>query len=280
MNVHQFSTYYRPASVNPLVLALHCSGSVGAQWRALQDRLGVGYTFSAPDMVGTRRIGHWSSSTPFTLAHEAAPFIEAIGRHEGPVHLVGHSYGGGVALHIAARRPQRIASLTLYEPSAFHLLKEMGVEGGKAFAEVLDVARAMREALDADAPDRGAACFIDYWNGTGAWRSMKPALREEILAYLPKGPLDYSALEAEDTSSAVYAGFGFPVMIMRGGRSPRPVRLIAGHLLRQIPAALGFDLLEAGHMGPITHAAEVAERFARHIENACVFFHGHSHAAA
>jgi pimeloyl-ACP methyl ester carboxylesterase len=194
--------------------------------------------------------------------------------------LVGHSYGGGVALHIAARRPQRIASLTLYEPSAFHLLKEMGVEGRKAHAEVVDVARGMREALDAGAPDRGAACFIDYWNGTGAWPSMKPALREEILAYLPKGPLDYAALEAENTSSAVYAGFGFPVMIMRGGRSPRPVRLIAGHLLRQIPAALSFDLLEAGHMGPITHAAEVAERFARHIENACVFFHGYSHAAA
>src|SRR6266536_155294 len=36
-----------------------------------------------------------------------------------PVHLIGHSYGGGVALRVAVERSNRIASLTLYEPAAF-----------------------------------------------------------------------------------------------------------------------------------------------------------------
>src|SRR6266536_1481912 len=36
-----------------------------------------------------------------------------------PVHLIGHSYGGGVALRVAVERSNRIASLTLYEPTAF-----------------------------------------------------------------------------------------------------------------------------------------------------------------
>jgi pimeloyl-ACP methyl ester carboxylesterase len=31
-------------------------------------------------------------------------------------HLVGHSYGGVVALSLAQRAPQRLDSLTLYEP--------------------------------------------------------------------------------------------------------------------------------------------------------------------
>lgn len=85
----------------------------------LRDRLGTGLAFSAPDMIGTRSAGHWTGGTPFTLADEAAPIIAAIERRGVPVHLVGHSYGGGVALYIAARHPERIASLTLYEPSAF-----------------------------------------------------------------------------------------------------------------------------------------------------------------
>jgi pimeloyl-ACP methyl ester carboxylesterase len=47
------------------------------------------------------------------------------------VHLVGHSYGG-VALHAVLARKDRAASLTLYEPSAFHLLKQLDA-GAAAF---------------------------------------------------------------------------------------------------------------------------------------------------
>ncbi|MCT7374171.1 alpha/beta fold hydrolase [Chelativorans salis] len=195
------------------------------------------------------------------------------------MHLVGHSYGGGVALHPATRRPERIASLTLYEPSAFHLLNEIGVEGREAYAEIMDVAGRIRKALDDAVPEAGARCFIDYWNGLGSWRAMKAAIRAEILAYLPKAPLEFAALAEENILSTVYADFPFPVMIMRGGRSPRSVQLIADYLARRIPAAVRIDLPEAGHMGPITHAEMVAERFAPHIENACVFFNGHSQAA-
>src|SRR5437660_10953064 len=41
------------------------------------------------------------------------PFLEP------RTHLVGHSYGGVIALLAAARRPEAIASLTVIEPPAF-----------------------------------------------------------------------------------------------------------------------------------------------------------------
>ena len=43
----------------------------------------------------------------FTLGDEAARTIEVIDRSGRKVHLVGHSYGGGVALHAALARPAR-----------------------------------------------------------------------------------------------------------------------------------------------------------------------------
>jgi pimeloyl-ACP methyl ester carboxylesterase len=49
----------------------------------------------------------WSGEHAFTLADEAKRAIALIDGSEGKVHLVGHSYGGGVALHAALARPAR-----------------------------------------------------------------------------------------------------------------------------------------------------------------------------
>src|SRR5206468_11485635 len=55
---------------------------------------------------------------PVTLADEAALLGEQLEAAEGPIHLVGHSYGGAVAFKMATSEPwaSRIRSLTLIEP--------------------------------------------------------------------------------------------------------------------------------------------------------------------
>jgi hypothetical protein len=65
-------------------------------------------------------------SAPFTLADEAARTIALVDKCEGKP--VGH-YVGGVALHVSVARLGQIASLVLYEPSAFHLLRQMNGDG-------------------------------------------------------------------------------------------------------------------------------------------------------
>src|SRR5262245_12500855 len=104
------------------VIALHCSGAGAAQWRGLRDALGADYELNAPEHYGCESAGPWTGAHAFSLADEAARTIALIDESEHRVHLVGHSYGGGVALHVALARPEKLASLTLYEPSAFHLL--------------------------------------------------------------------------------------------------------------------------------------------------------------
>jgi pimeloyl-ACP methyl ester carboxylesterase len=48
------------------------------------------------------------------------PFVEPdAGSGAGGTHLVGHSYGGVIALVAAARRPELVRSLTVIEPPAF-----------------------------------------------------------------------------------------------------------------------------------------------------------------
>ena len=124
-----------------LVVALHCSGAGASQWRRLGAELGGDYELVAPEHYGCENIGAWTGEHAFTLANEAARTIALIDSCDRKVHLVGHSYGGALALHIALKRPNRIASLALYEPSAFYLLNLTETGEHAAFQEIVAITR-------------------------------------------------------------------------------------------------------------------------------------------
>ena len=254
---------YRTPGV-PLVIALHCSGSTGQQWRPLADFLDELAAVVAPDLIGTSDIGPWCGTSPFSLVDEAAPIVALIDSCAGPVHLVGHSYGGGVALQVAVRRPSRISSLSLYEPSAFHLLAGMGPPGLSALREIQAVARAAEEGLLSGAYAAAAERFVDYWNGAGSWAGMKPHVQADLLRYLPKACLDFRALFKSRVRLEAYRRLNMPILIVQGERAPSPTAMIA----RRLHAAgkrTSFEVVRgAGHMGPLTHSAEVAALIGGH----------------
>ena len=171
----------------PVVIALHCSGGSGRQWRHLTEALGGGFDVIAPDLFGCGTRGHWSGEGPFRLTDEAALIVDIIDNCEGPVHLVGHSYGGGVALRAAVERSTRIASLSLYEPTAFHMLKAIGPDGHDHLAEIRGVAGNVASAVVNGNYRAAARRFVDYWNGQGAWNDLRPEHQAELVRYIPEG---------------------------------------------------------------------------------------------
>ncbi len=105
------------------------------------------------------------------LAHADPP------SHHGPIHLVGHSYGGAVALRFAMQQPERLRSLVLIEPVAFHLLRDESPDPAnrRLFGEVMEIGG---PGVAGPRPSgdyrRAMARFVDYWNGEGAWLRAKP----------------------------------------------------------------------------------------------------------
>src|ERR1044072_1376994 len=156
------------SSIIPTVVALHCSGAGGYEWRRLTQALGQRFKVVAPVLIGCGTAGLWSGTHAFTASDEAASIVDVIDAAESAVHLVGHSYGGGVALRGARERPARIASLTLYEPVAFHLLKTAGPAGHAAFEEIMALAGRVDHAVLCGAFFAAAEIFIEHWNGAGA----------------------------------------------------------------------------------------------------------------
>jgi pimeloyl-ACP methyl ester carboxylesterase len=255
-----------PFAVDPQpVIALHCSGGGAGQWRQLGDTLDARYSLIAPEHYGCESVGPWTGAHAFTLADEASVTIEIIVRADGKVHLVGHSYGGGVALHAAIERPDRIASLTLYEPTAFHLLKAVGARGADSFAEIRGIAATVERGVITGDYRGAAISFVDYWGGRGAWAALRPSVQTALTRWMPKAPLDFRALIDEPTPAAAYADLRLPVLIMRGEHALAPSRLIAEILQTLVPDAHIAIVAGAGHMGPLTHAAQVNAAITRHL---------------
>jgi pimeloyl-ACP methyl ester carboxylesterase len=250
------------------VIALHCSGAGAGQWKTLAAALGRSYAVDAPEHYGCDSTGHWTGEHAFTLADEAARTVHLIDRCVGKIHLVGHSYGGGLALHVALTRPERIASLSLYEPSAFHLLKAFGLAAHEAFAEIAAITAETSSGIVTGDYRSAAVAFIDYWAGGGAFANLRPSVQSALIRWIPKAPLDFRALIEEGTPVAAYAALGFPVLVMRGELAPAPTRQIAEMLPSLLADARAVVVEGAGHMGPITHAEAVAAEIARHIRQA------------
>src|SRR5690349_15602920 len=105
------------------VMLLHSHGMSSRQWRRLETALVErGHPVIAPDLLGHGSAPPWPDGEPVHFRREVAA-LEPVLRAAGPrVHLVGHSYGGLLALQLAAAHPGAIASLAAYDPVAWGVL--------------------------------------------------------------------------------------------------------------------------------------------------------------
>ena len=249
--------YLERGSGEPVVL-LHSSGASGAQWRALAERLSERYRVVAPDFYGYGATAPWSGRGAFSLAHEAEIVRALLARFDEPAHLVGHSYGGAVALHMARLHGEQLRSLAVIEPVAFHLLNER--------TEIVALADRVARAVASGDYFGGFASFVDYWSGPGSWEAIPAAKRVAMAARLPKVALDFQAVLSEPARADAFRGVAIPTFIIRGALSPRPTRGICELLAQVLPDAALTTLEGAGHMAPLTHADQVNRLIANHLD--------------
>jgi pimeloyl-ACP methyl ester carboxylesterase len=240
----------------PRVVALHCSGSGAHQWKSWRSVAQGRIEIVTPALLGYASTVPWGLEQRVDLSDEVAQLSPVLEEAVDGVHLVGHSYGGAIALHLAMVQPAKVRSLTLYEPVRFSLLREFGDAEWK---EIADVALRVTELAQRGLLASSSQHFVDYWSGAGTWARLTPTAREATCLRITKICAEFGGLFSDLTPQDDYRRLVMPVHLLSGTRSPAPALRVIDRLKQLIPAAHHTRLAGLGHMGPISDPVRVIE---------------------
>jgi pimeloyl-ACP methyl ester carboxylesterase len=176
--------YLEAGSSGPVVMLVHSSVSGARQWRRLMGDLKDQFRVRAVNLFGYGKTPAWPGETIQSLDDQARLVEAALPANADEVYLVGHSFGGSVAMKAAARLAGRVARLVLLETNPFisshnpatpmHSLRPGNYAIISRNLERLANGRLRpkNSPTTGVAPERGARC---RW--TGASRLRKPSSR-------------------------------------------------------------------------------------------------------
>ena len=209
--------------------------------------------------------------TRFTIAGDADYVLTALAEMGlASCHLVGHSYGGLVAVEMAATRPALVRSLHLLEPPWLALLSDDPLvrEMDEQSRAIQLAHRDGQEATTAAAffTAIGAGHVVERLRDTPEWNRIcghaSRFARSEPAGAYPRSRLD--ALTGE-----------LPIALYSGGRSHPALRAIVATLGQRINRAQSVAVASAGHAvqmaGPdfveplIAHVSETEAAWRRQV---------------
>ena len=271
LTVHGLSIAYnqfgQPGSASPIV-CLPSTGLSGQQWRRLAKLMSDrGHEVFTVDLIGYGGSDDWPRArAPFTTNYDI-DVVEALFQLcSVPIHVVGHSYGGRLALLAGLRRPERLRSLALFEPTCFGVLRSAGDAVGLAELDSFNQDQRFL-ADDFGGSEAWVERFVDYWSGPGTFAELDPAQREAWLRSRQKmfEEVRETALDAVPHQAYVDALGHLPLLVMSGAASTLAGRRCCEILGQVMPNARHVELPEVGHMAPVLAGREVAELIAAHI---------------
>lgn len=245
------------------MLALHCTLGHSGNWRGVAELLADRAKITAIDMPGHGRSPDWDNKTDlFDVSTQAAAGALA----NGPIDLVGHSFGAVVALRLAIEQAWNVRSLTLFEPVFFAAAKLAEPE---AYAEHLAGLPPFEVAFRAGNRDLAARLFNRYWGDGTKWDAFPEKARRYMADRIHMVPAQAPGI-VDDKAGLLVAGVleraSMPVLLLQGQDSPAIVRVINAALAERLPNARLSEIRGARHMAPLTHAASVAAEIRRLLE--------------
>ena len=233
----------------PVVL-IHSSVSGNRQWRALSEELRERYRVLAVNLYGYGETTPWPRTEPQPLSAQAELILAVCDELGEPVQLVGHSFGGSVALKAALLLDGRCDGLVLLEPNPFHLLKQGGRTG--AWLETVGLREDVESRMASDDWLGAAERFADYWLGDGAWSAMPERRRDAFADALAPNVHEWQAVMDERTAIEGYAAVAARTLVVSDPATRRPIREIVELLAEGCPDWSFRFLPEGGHMAPLT----------------------------
>ena len=234
-----------------MVVLVHCSASGARQWRRLMDDLKADFHVRAVNLFGYGKTPPWSIEAPQTLEDQARLVETVLPTNADSVCLVGHSFGGSVAMKLAARLSGRVASLVLLETNPFYLLRQSG--RAEAFAEAMELRDCVKKFGAVGDWVTAAEQFADYWGGAGSWQDMPEERRRAFAEALKPNYFEWDAVMDETTPVEEWARLlPLATLVVSDPNTVFPIREITAILRLACPMWTYKEIAGGGHMAPLT----------------------------
>lgn len=225
----------------PLAVVVHGSMDRSAGMLRLSRRLDATHRVIRYDRRGYGRSAH--VGPPWTVEaniDDLDRLLASASPHEAIV--FGHSFGGNVALGLAARRPEALRAVVVYETPLSWLDWWPGTTAGAA-------------AMGVDDPGDAAEAFMRRLVGDAVWERLPATRRDER-----RGEGAAMVAELADLRRGapwVPDRVTVPVLALHGERCQPHHRAAMESLVDMIEDCRSAMVPEAGHAGPHTHADAV-----------------------
>ena len=243
--------FLEAGSSGPMVMLVHSSVSGARQWRRLMDDLQGQFRVRAVNLFGYGNTPSWPNGRAQSLDDQARLVEAALPKNADEIYLVGHSFGGSVAMKAAVRLGDRVSKLALLETNPFSLLAQAGRVD--AFAQAMDLRNCVKTFGARGQWATAAEKFADYWGGAGSWREMASERRAAFAEAIKPNFFEWDAVMNETTSAEQWATQLPPAtLLIYDPDTVLPIREIAAILRQSCPAWTFQEVPGAGHMAPLT----------------------------
>lgn len=230
----------------PLIVLVHGSMDRSTGLLKLSRQLDRGFRVARYDRRGYGRSvdAHGRHPGPFDMGAQMGDLLEVLAGR--PAVLVGHSYGGNVALALTARHPELVRAVAIYEtPLSWEPWWPGNTAGAAAVAS-------------ADDPELAAERFMRRMVGDERWEALPERTRQTRRAEGAAMVAELADLREHEpwTADAIRV----PVVASYGGLGSPHHRRGMQHVADTIADATVVELPECRHDAPLSHPALFAER--------------------
>ena len=170
-----------------------------------------------------------------------------------PIHLVGHSYGGVVALALALKGSVPIRELTLFEPVATWVLNAVGDAAMQAHVDAF--LERYRHDAAAQVPDAWSQ-VIAFWGGAADVDKWPAHVRVGMAELMTNNLRHWDVCTRSTHTQSDLQGLSVPTRIAHGSASNPVACAIAAHLHAQLPHSSLQVIEGASHTLVTSHPDE------------------------